>query len=59
MMIKNLSWKIRHIKFSGTEIQTDYQNPLRRANLVLINKKKTTGHLVHLVVPEDHALKFF
>ena len=35
------------------EIQTDYLIPARRADLVLINKKKRICYLVDLAIPVD------
>ena len=39
------------------EIQTDHLIPARRPDLVLINKKKRTCHIVDFAVPADHRVK--
>ena len=39
------------------DIQTDQRTTARRPDLVLINKKKRTYHLVNFVVPADHRVK--
>ena len=39
------------------ETQTDYPIPTKRLDLVLINKKKRTFHLVHFAFQVDHGVK--
>ena len=39
------------------EIQTDHLITARRPDLVLINKKKRTCHIVDFAVPADHRVK--
>ena len=39
------------------EIQTDHLIPTRTSNLVIINKKKRTCHLVNFSFPADHKAK--
>ena len=39
------------------EVQIDHSIPLRMLDLVLINKKKRTCHLVDISVPADHWVK--
>ena len=38
-------------------IQTVHQIPIRRPDLILINKKKRSGHLVDFAVSSDHKVK--
>ena len=49
---QNLSKKSRIVKYSKT-----HPIPVRRSDLVLINKKRRTFHYVDYVVPEDHGVK--
>ena len=39
------------------EVQTDHLIPARRPDLVLIDKKRKTCHLVDFAVPADHRVK--
>ena len=39
------------------EIQTDHQIPARRPDLVVINKKERTCHLIDFAIPADHRVK--
>ena len=46
---------MRCIKFCDFEIQIDHLVLTRRPDLVLINKKKGTCHLVNFINPVDHS----
>ena len=50
-----LTYNIYTIKFS--EIQTDYQTPAKKPDLILITKKKTTRPVVYFAVPADHRVE--
>ena len=39
------------------KIQTDHLIPARRPDLVVINKKERTCHLIDFAVPADHRVK--
>ena len=39
------------------DVQTDHQIPARRPDLVLIDKKRNTCHLMDFAVPADHRIK--
>ena len=39
------------------EIQTNHPNPVKRADLVLIYKKKRSSQLVDFIVPVDHGVR--
>ena len=44
-----------HKNLCDLKIQMDHSIPFRRPDLVLINLKKRTWHLVEFTVPEDHS----
>ena len=46
-----------HKIFWDFEIQMAHQIPARTLDLVLINKKKRTCHLVAFTIPADHRMK--
>ena len=46
-----------HKILSDFDIQMDHYIPTRRPDLVLINKKKRTCHLMDFAVPMDHRVK--
>ena len=47
----------RHIIFWNFEMQMDQQIPLRRPDLVWINKKKIICHLIYFIIPVHHWVK--
>ena len=46
-----------HKFFWNFEIQTDHKIPARRPDLMIINKKKRTRHLVDFAIPMNHRVK--
>ena len=54
---QNLSWKMRHKKIHwDSDIKTDHLFPIRRPNLVIVNKNRTS-RVGDVAVPTDRRVK--